>query len=67
MVKISYSESAGHHENLILKEDRELCELQCDSTCKMRFTGISLDNFWIYVKDIHRKAIDILSQFTITM
>ena len=63
-----FSESACHPENLTLKEKEELCELQCDRTLKMRFTDLSLDKFWISVKEefptIHRKASKILLQFS---
>ena len=62
-----YSESCGHPENLTLKEEEELYELQCDSTLKIRFTDLSLDKFWISVKEeyptSHRKALNILLQF----
>ena len=63
-----YSESASHPENLTLKEEEELCELQYDHTLKIRFTDLSLDKFWISVKveypTIHRKAINILLHFS---
>ena len=65
-----YSESAGHPVNLTLKEEEEFCELQCDRTFKIRFTDLSLDKFWISVKEeyptIHRKAINILLPFSIS-
>ena len=67
-VRDPYSESCSHPENLTLKEEEELCELQCDCTLKIRFTDLSLDKFWISVKEkypaIHRKAINILLQFS---
>lgn len=44
-------ESCGHPENLTLKEEEELCGLQCDRTLKIRFTDLSLDKFWISVKE----------------
>ena len=54
------------HYSVIICE--ELCELQCDRTLKMRFTDLSLDKFWISVKEefltIHRKANDILLLFS---
>ena len=67
-VRDPYSEFCGHPENLTLKEEKELCELQCERTLKIRFTNQSLDKFWISVKEkyptIHRKAINILLQFS---
>ena len=67
-IRDPFSESACHPENLTLKEEEELCELQCDRTLKMRFTDLSLDEFWISVKEefptIHRKASKILLQFS---
>ena len=60
--------SAGHPENLTLREKEELYELQCDHTLKIRFTDISPDKICISVKEefptIHWKAIDILLQFS---
>ena len=44
-VSDSYSESSGHPENLALKEEEELCELQSDHTLKMRFTDLSVYEF----------------------
>jgi hypothetical protein len=65
-----YSESSVQGENLTLREEDELCELQSNRTIKMRFTELSLDKFWISVKEeyraIHRKAINILQQFLIS-
>ena len=62
-----YSESSGHPENLTLKGEEELCELQCDHTLKIIFTDLSLDKFWISVKEefptIHMKEIDVLLLF----
>ena len=62
-VRDLFSESACHPENLTLKEEEELCELQCDRTLKMRFTDLYMDKIWISVKEefptIHRKAIKI--------
>jgi hypothetical protein len=43
------SESSAEPENLILREEEELCELQSDRILKMRFTDLSLDKFWISV------------------
>ena len=69
-LRSSYSESAGHPENLTSIEGEELCELQCDRTLKIRFTDLSPDKFWVYGKEefptIHRKAIDILLQFSMS-
>jgi hypothetical protein len=52
---------------LTLREEEELYELQSDYTLKKKFTDLSLDKFWISVKEeypaIHRKAINILLQF----
>ena len=63
-----YSVSFGHPENLILKEEEEFCDLQSNRTLKMRFTVLSLDKYWIFVKEecptIYRKAINILLQFS---
>ena len=43
-----------------------LSELQCDRTIRIRFTDLSLDKFWISVKEefptIHKKANDVLLQ-----
>jgi hypothetical protein len=59
-----HSKSSAQPENLILREEEELCELQSDHTLKMRFT----DKFWICIKEeypaIHRKAVNILLQFS---
>jgi hypothetical protein len=44
-----YSESSAQPENLTLREEEELCELQSDRTLKMRFTDLSLGKFWISV------------------
>ncbi|XP_021941809.1 zinc finger BED domain-containing protein 5-like isoform X2 [Zootermopsis nevadensis] len=66
-VRDPYSESSAHPENLTLREEEELCGLQSDRTLKMRFTDLSLDKFWISVKEypaIHREAINILLQFS---
>jgi hypothetical protein len=60
-MRIPYSESSAHPEDLTLREEEELCELQSDHTLNMRFTDSSLDKFWISVQEecpaIHRKAI----------
>jgi hypothetical protein len=60
-VRNPYSESSAQPENLTLKEEEELCELQSDGTLKLRFTDLSLDKFWISVEEeypvIHRKAV----------
>jgi hypothetical protein len=62
-----YSESSAQLENLALREEEELCKLKSDRTLKIRFIDLSLDKFWISVKEeypaIHRKAISILLQF----
>jgi hypothetical protein len=62
-----YCESSAQPKNLIFREEEELCELQTDYTFKI-FTDLSLDKFWISVKDeypaIHRKAITTLPQFS---
>ncbi|PNF16717.1 hypothetical protein B7P43_G05335, partial [Cryptotermes secundus] len=50
-VRNPHSDSSAQPENLTLREDEELCELQSDCTLKMRFTDISLDKFWISVKE----------------
>ena len=64
----TYSESIGHPEYLTLKEVEELSEVQCNRTLKIRFRDLSLDKFWIFVKEeyptIHREAIDTLMQFS---
>jgi hypothetical protein len=63
-----HSESSAHPENLTLREEEELCELQSDHTLKMRFTDLSLGLFWISVEEeypaIHGKAIYKLLQFS---
>jgi hypothetical protein len=60
----SYSESSAQPENLTLREEEELRELQSDHALNMRLTDPSLDKFWIPVIEeypaIHRKAINIL-------
>jgi hypothetical protein len=62
-VRNPYSESSAQPENMTLREEEELCELQSDRTLKMRFTDLSLDKFWISEKEecpaIHRRAINI--------
>jgi hypothetical protein len=67
-VRNPYSESSAEPENLTLREEEELCELQSDRTLKTRFTDLFLDKFWISVEEeypaIHRKAINILLQFS---
>jgi hypothetical protein len=67
-VRETFSESSVQPENLTLKEEEELGELQSDRTLKMRFTDLPLDKFWISVKEecpaIHRNAINILLQFS---
>jgi hypothetical protein len=64
----SYSESSAQPENLTLREEEELRELQSDHALNMRLTDPSLDKFWISVIEefpaIHRKAIKILQQFS---
>lgn len=69
-VRDPYFESFRHPENLSLKEEEELCELQSDRALKIRFTNLSLDKFWNSVKEehptIHKKAINILLQFSIS-
>jgi hypothetical protein len=66
-VRNLYSESSAKPENLTLREEDKLCELQSDLTLKMGFTGLSLDKFWISVIEeypaIHRKAINICCSF----
>ncbi|XP_072909831.1 zinc finger BED domain-containing protein 5-like isoform X6 [Hemitrygon akajei] len=63
-----FCESAAQPENLTLREEEELCELQSNRALKMRFTNLPLDKFWISVKEgypaIHRKAMTILLQFS---
>jgi hypothetical protein len=63
-VRNPHSQSSAKPENLTLREGEELCELQCDQALKMRFTNLSLDKFWISVKEelpaIHKKAIYML-------
>jgi hypothetical protein len=60
-VRIPYSESSGQPNKLTLKEENELCELKSDPVLKMSFTDLSLNKFWISVKEqclaIHKKAI----------
>jgi hypothetical protein len=67
-VREPFSESSAQPENLTLREEEELCELQSDRTLKIRFTNLPLDKFWISVKEeypsIHRKAMNILLQFS---
>ena len=67
-VQSPYCESAGHPENLTLRVEEELCELECDRTPMMIFTDLSLDKFGISVKEefltIHRRASDILFQLS---
>ena len=54
-VRDPYAESAGHPECLTLKNEEEICELQ------IRFIDLSLNKFWISVKEeyptIHKKTI----------
>jgi hypothetical protein len=63
-----FSESSAQPENLTLREEEELCELQANCTLKMRFTDLPLDGFWISVKEeypaMHRKTVNILLQFS---
>jgi hypothetical protein len=65
-VRDPFSETSAQTENLTLREEEELCELQSDRTLKMRFADLPLDKFWISVKEeypaIHRKAMNILLQ-----
>jgi hypothetical protein len=67
-VRGPFSESSGQPENLTLKEDEELCELQSDRTLKMRSAYLPLVRFWISVKEeypvIHRKAMNIFLTFS---
>ncbi|PNF35215.1 hypothetical protein B7P43_G06869 [Cryptotermes secundus] len=67
----------NHHDKLrnIIKHylpsiSTQVCELQSECTLKIRFTDLSLDKFWISMKEeypaIHRKAINILLQFLIS-
>jgi hypothetical protein len=69
-VRDPVSESSAQPENLTLREEVELCELQSDRTLQMRFTDLPLDKFWISVKEeypaIHRKAVNILLQFSVS-
>jgi hypothetical protein len=69
-VRDPFSESSTQPENLTLREEEELCELQSDRTLKMSFTDLPLDKFWISLKEeypaIHRKAKNILLQFSTT-
>jgi hypothetical protein len=61
------SKSSAQPENLTLREEEELYEMQSDYTLKKKFTNLSLEMFWVSVKEaypaIHRKAINILLQF----
>jgi hypothetical protein len=63
-----YPESSVQPENLTLREEEELCELPSDCALKLTSTDLSLDMFWISVKEehpaIHGKAINILLQFS---
>jgi hypothetical protein len=67
-VRDPFSESSAQPENLTLREEKELCQLQSDHALKMRFTTLSLDKFWVSVKEeypsIHREVMDILLQFS---
>jgi hypothetical protein len=67
-VRNPYSESSAQPEDLTLRDDEEFCKLQSDFMLKMRFTDLSLDKLWISVIEecpaIHRKAINILLQFS---
>jgi hypothetical protein len=69
-VRSPYSDSSVQHKNLTLREEEELCELQYDCALKMRFTDLSLDKFWISVKEecpaIQGKTINILLQILIS-
>jgi hypothetical protein len=66
-VRNPHSESSAQPENLALREEEELRELQSDRALKMRLTDLSLDKLWISVKEeypaIHRKEVYILLQF----
>jgi hypothetical protein len=68
-VRDPFPESSAQPENLTLREEEELCELQSDRTLKMRFTDLTLDTFWISVKEeypaVHRKEMNILLLFSI--
>ena len=68
-VQSPYSGNAGHPESLTLKEEEELCALQCDRTLKFRLTDLSMDKLRISVTKelptIHRKAIHIVAVFNI--
>jgi hypothetical protein len=63
-----HSESSAQPENLTLKDEEELCELQSVHTFKMKFTDLSLYKLWISVEEeypaIHGKAIYKLLQFS---
>jgi hypothetical protein len=48
-----FYESSTQPENLTLREEEELCELQSDRTLKMRFTDLPLDKFSIPVKEAY--------------
>jgi hypothetical protein len=51
---------------LIICSKWELCGLQSDRTHMMRLTDLSLDKFWVSLKEypaLRRKAINILLQF----
>lgn len=67
-VRNPFSESSVQSENLNLKEQEEICDLQSDRTLRMRFDDVSLDKFWISVKEeypaIYRKALNVLLQFS---
>jgi hypothetical protein len=62
-----YPESSAQPENLTLREEEELCELQSDHAVNMRLLT-HLDKFWISVIEeypaIHRKAIQTVLQFS---
>ncbi len=67
-IRNPFCEATTQPENFTLREEEELCELQSDRTLKMAFRDLSLDKFWVSVKDkypgIHRKALNILLQFS---
>jgi hypothetical protein len=62
-VRDPFSETSAQPENLTLRAEEELCELQSDFTLKMRFTDLLLDKFWISVKEEY-PVMSILLQFS---
>ena len=67
-VRGPFSESSAQPENLTLREEWELYELQSDNAVKMRCTHLPLDKFWVSVREeypvIHREAENISPQFS---